>query len=86
MKNSNKCAVPFLCVLPGAYTYFVMNVYTYMADKTYTLFTCEYVLATLTFLIDNICIRFGQTVYEQTVGIPLRTNCAPLIAHIFILC
>ena len=32
----------------------------------------------LTFLLDNIFIRFGTKKYRQVVGIP--TNCAPLVA------
>ena len=29
----------------------------------------------LTFLLDNIFIRFGTKLYRQVVGIPLGTNC-----------
>ena len=34
----------------------------------------------LTFLLDNIFIRFGTKLYRQVVGIPMGTNCAPLVA------
>ena len=34
----------------------------------------------LIYLLDNIYIRFGPTLYRQIVGIPLGTNCAPLVA------
>ena len=30
-----------------------------------------------------IYIRFGNTLYRQTVGIPMGTNCAPLLADLF---
>ena len=33
------------------------------------------------FLIDNIYVEFGGHVYQQTVGIPMGTNCAPLVTH-----
>ena len=38
------------------------------------------------YLLDNIFIRFGTKVYRQTIGIPMRTNCAPLIADLFLFC
>ena len=40
----------------------------------------------LTFLLDNIFIRFGTKLYRQVVGIPMGTNCAPLVADLFLLC
>ena len=40
----------------------------------------------LTFLLDNIYIRFGSKLYRQIVGIPLGTNCAPLVADLFLFC
>ena len=38
----------------------------------------------LTFLLDNIYIRFGSTLYRQIVGIPMGTNCATLLADLFL--
>ena len=35
---------------------------------------------------DNIYIRFGTKLYRQIVGIPMGTNCAPLIADLFLYC
>ena len=40
----------------------------------------------LTFLLDNIYTRFGSKLYKQIVGIPMRTNCAPLVADLFLFC
>ena len=31
-------------------------------------------------------IRFGTKLYRQTIGIPLGTNCAPLVADLFLFC
>ena len=31
-------------------------------------------------------IRFGTKLYRQTVGIPTGTNCAPLVADVFLFC
>ena len=36
--------------------------------------------------MDNIFIRFGIKLYGQVVGIPLGTNCAPLVANLFLFC
>ena len=35
------------------------------------------------FLVDNIYVRFGGQLFRQTVGIPMGTNCAPLLADLF---
>jgi hypothetical protein len=37
----------------------------------------------LEFLIDGISVIFGERVFQQTVGIPIGTNCAPLVADLF---
>ena len=34
-------------------------------------------------LLDNIFIRFGAKLHRQTVGIPMCTNCVPLVADLF---
>ena len=36
-----------------------------------------------TFLMENIYVQFECMVHQQIVGIPLGTNCAPLIADLF---
>ena len=40
----------------------------------------------LSFLLDNIYIRFGTKLYRQIVGILMGTNCAPLVADLFLFC
>ena len=35
-------------------------------------------------LLDNIYIGFGSKLYRQIVGIPLSTNCAPVVADLFL--
>ena len=35
------------------------------------------------FLVDNIYVRFGGQLF-QMVGIPVGTNCAPLLADLFL--
>ena len=38
----------------------------------------------LSYLFDSINIKFGNRVYSQIVGIPLATNCNPLVALLFL--
>jgi hypothetical protein len=38
----------------------------------------------LEFLIDNIFVMLGGRVFQQTVDIPMGTNCAPLLANLFL--
>ena len=38
----------------------------------------------LEFLVDNIFVVFAGKVFQQTVGIPMGTNCAPLLVDIFL--
>ena len=54
--------------------------------KNYTLWTCQKVCEALTFLLDNIYIRFGAKLFRQIVGIPMGTNYAPLVADLFLFC
>ena len=54
-------------------------------DK-YTMWTCTDLCSALEFLLDNIYIRHGENIFKQTIGIPMGTNCAPLIADLFLFC
>ena len=48
---------------------------------------CGHVMCdALHYLLDNIFIRFGSKLYRQIVGIPMGTNCAPLVADLFLFC
>ena len=38
----------------------------------------------LSFLMDNTFVMFSGRAFQQTVGIPLDTNCAPLLADLFL--
>ena len=38
----------------------------------------------LDFLIDNIYIKVGSNLFRQCIGIPMGTNCAPLLANLFL--
>ena len=54
--------------------------------KGYHLCSCQNVCDALSFLLDNIYIRFGTKLYRQIFGIPMGTNCAPLVADLFLFC
>jgi hypothetical protein len=44
----------------------------------------EQVISMLEFLIDNIFVSFGGILFQQVVGIPMGTNCAPLLVDLFL--
>ena len=52
----------------------------------YKHWSCQNVCEALIYLLDNIYIRFGTKLYRQIVGIPMGTNCAPLVADLFLFC
>ena len=54
--------------------------------KHYNLWFCQRVCEALVYLLDNIFIRFGTKLYRQIIGIPMGTNCAPLVADLFLFC
>ena len=60
--------------------------FTSEKPKKYHAWSCQNVCDALTFLLDNIFIRFGTKLYRQVVGIPMGTNYAPLVADLFLFC
>ena len=46
----------------------------------------ETLLDMLNYLINNIYFTFGNTVFRQTIGIPMGTYSAPFLAHFFLYC
>ena len=52
--------------------------------KRYKLWSRRNVCEALIYLLDNIYIRFCTKLYRQIVGIPMGTNCAPLVADLFL--
>ena len=54
--------------------------------RNYNLRSCQKVCEALTFLLDNIYIRFGSKLYRQIVGIHMSTNCASLVPDLFLFC
>ena len=60
--------------------------YTSSDQSPDILWSCQNVCDALSYLLDNINIRFGIKFYRQIVGIPMGTNCAPLVADLFSYC
>ena len=60
--------------------------FTSSDQSRYTLWSCQNVCDALSYLLDNIYIRFGTKLYRQIVGIPMGINCAPLVADLFLNC
>ena len=54
--------------------------------RGYHLWSCQNVCDALLFLLDNIYIRVCTKLYRQSVGIPMGTNCAPLVADLLLFC
>ena len=54
--------------------------FTSEQPKQCKLWSCQKMCDALHYLLDNIFIRFGSKLYRQIVGIPMGTNCAPLVA------
>ena len=61
--------------------FFTSDVY-----KNYNLWSCQNVFEALVYLLDNIFIRFGTKLYRQIMGIPMGTNCAPLVEDLLLFC
>ena len=76
----NRESKTYLCTSDKA-GFFSNNTY-----DSYKCWTCTEFSEAFTFLMENIYVQFGDMVYQQIVGIPMGTNCAPLIADLFLYC
>ena len=63
-----------------------MPFFTSEQPKRYKLWSRQKMCDALHYLLDNIFIIFGPKLYRQIVGIPMGTNCAPLVADLFFFC
>ena len=46
------------------------------------MFTADSICKMIEFLIDNILMQLGGRLFRQVIGIPMGTNCAPLLADL----
>ena len=47
------------------------------------MYTVDNICKRIGFLIDNVFVQFGGRLFRQINGIPMETNCAPLLADLF---
>ena len=67
------------CIEKGAFS-------TSEQPTRFKLWSYQKVCDPLHYLLDNILIRFGSKLYRQIGGNPFGTNCAPLVADLFLFC
>ena len=48
------------------------------------LYTADQICRMVEFLIDNIFVKFGGCLFRPVIGIPVRTNSAPVLAYLFL--
>ena len=60
-------------------TYFVKN-----HSEAKHKYTEDDIVRLIEFLIDNIFVESGGVLFQQVIGIPMGTNCAPLLADLFL--
>jgi hypothetical protein len=68
------------------YSYLVVNnsrTYFVISDSTHKNSEVD-IREMLEVLIDNIFVVFGNQIFQQTVGIPMGTNYAPLLTDLFL--
>ena len=64
----------------------VKNYFTNDPSNGDNKYTANHICKLTEFLVDNIFARFGGQLFRQMVGIPMGTNCAPLLAVLFLYC
>ena len=53
-------------------------------NKSGTNFSCQEFIKCINHLIDNCFIKYDNQIFQQTVGIPMGSNCASHLANIFL--
>ena len=48
------------------------------------MYTADNICKMIQLLIDNVFVQFGGRLFRQAIGIPMGTNCAPLLADLFL--
>ena len=48
------------------------------------MYTADTICKMTELLTDNVFLQFGGCLFHQVIGIPMRTNCAPLLADLFL--
>jgi len=53
-------------------------------SDTHTNFNATQLINHVNWLIDNIYVKFGNKYFRQVIGIPMGTDCAPMLANLFL--
>ena len=53
-------------------------------SKTNISFSCDELINSIDFIVNNSFITFHSLVCRQVIGIPMGTNCAPFLANVFL--
>ena len=48
------------------------------------MYTADNICKMIEILIDNIFVQFGGRGFRRVIEIPMGTNCAPLLANLFL--
>ena len=48
------------------------------------MYTADNICKMIEIIIDNTFVQFGGRLFHQAIGIPMRTNCDPLLADLFL--
>ena len=87
--SKQKCCVNW-CFNRESKTYLCTSVKAgFFSNKKYDsnkCWSCAELCEAFTFLMENIYVQFDGMAYQQIVGIPMGTNCAPFIADLFFYC
>ena len=78
--KNGKRRYQYLVINKGTDSGYFVKEYSHSKFK----YTENDIISMVNFLIDNIYVEFGGVMFQQTIGIPMGTNCAPLLADLFL--
>ena len=85
LKEKLKCFVEYIFKRKGKKFISPTNKNAYFTNKSNNVgFSIEQLIECVNYVIDNSYIIFNKKIYQQVVGIPMGTNCAPHLANIFL--
>ena len=56
----------------------------YCTQNNWKSYTVESLISSINFLLDNTFIKFGPFLFQQIQGIPMGSNCSPLLADLYL--
>ena len=62
----------------------ITHIFTHMNGGGDNMYTADNICKMIEFLTDNIFVHFGGCLFRQIIGIPMGTNCVPLLADLFL--